>query len=59
MPDGFNEDRWLEIRQNRRILYSLMIEQGFTNHPGEWWHYNLVTALRGYRSRYRLDLWGS
>ena len=41
MPDGFNEDRWLEIRQNRRILYSLMIEQGFTNHPGEWWHYNL------------------
>ena len=30
----------MEIRLNRRILFNLMIEQGFTNHPLEWWHYN-------------------
>ena len=33
--------RWKEVKKNRRLLYSIMIEQGFSNHPGEWWHYNL------------------
>ncbi len=26
--------------ENRRILYSLMIDVGFTNYPEEWWHYD-------------------
>jgi D-alanyl-D-alanine dipeptidase len=29
-----------EARANRRMLYWLMIEAGFTNHPDEWWHYS-------------------
>ena len=37
---GVSKDRWLQIRANRRLLFNLMVEQGFTNHPFEWWHYN-------------------
>lgn len=29
-----------EARANRRMLYWLMIEGGFANHPDEWWHYS-------------------
>ncbi len=28
-----------EARANRRLLYWLMSEAGFANHPDEWWHY--------------------
>ncbi|MDD7019228.1 MAG: M15 family metallopeptidase [Hornefia butyriciproducens] len=27
------------IRDNRRLLYHLMLEAGFTNLPSEWWHF--------------------
>ncbi len=33
------DDEW-ECARNRRLLYHLMTERGFTNYPGEWWHYN-------------------
>jgi zinc D-Ala-D-Ala dipeptidase len=29
-----------EARANRRLLYWLMLEAGFANHPDEWWHYS-------------------
>jgi D-alanyl-D-alanine dipeptidase len=29
-----------EARANRRLLYWLMLEAGFCNHPDEWWHYS-------------------
>jgi D-alanyl-D-alanine dipeptidase len=29
-----------EARGNRRLLYWLMTEAGFSAHPGEWWHYS-------------------
>jgi zinc D-Ala-D-Ala dipeptidase len=29
-----------EARANRRLLYWLMIEAGFCNHPEEWWHFS-------------------
>ena len=29
-----------EIRDNRRLLYNVMIRAGFTNYPAEWWHYD-------------------
>lgn len=29
-----------EIRENRRLLYHVMTAVGFTNYPGEWWHYD-------------------
>jgi len=28
------------ILYNRRMLYYLMIAEGFTNYPPEWWHYD-------------------
>lgn len=28
------------IRDNRRILYNVMTESGFTNLPSEWWHFD-------------------
>jgi D-alanyl-D-alanine dipeptidase len=30
----------IHIRANRRLLYQLMTEAGFTNYPEEWWHYD-------------------
>lgn len=35
-----NEDRALTIRDNRRLLYYAMTEEGFTNLPSEWWHFD-------------------
>ena len=29
-----------EARENRRLLYSVMTEAGFTNLPSEWWHFD-------------------
>lgn len=29
-----------EVKNNRRLLYSVMTESGFTNLPSEWWHYD-------------------
>lgn len=29
-----------EARENRRLLYNLMIQAGFTNLPTEWWHFD-------------------
>jgi D-alanyl-D-alanine dipeptidase len=29
-----------EAKQNRRLLYWLMLEAGFTNNPNEWWHFS-------------------
>ena len=38
---GISQKRWVKIRNNRRILYHLMISAGFTNYRMEWWHYDL------------------
>jgi D-alanyl-D-alanine dipeptidase len=29
-----------EARANRRLLYWVMTDAGFANHPDEWWHYS-------------------
>lgn len=29
-----------KARDNRRLLYNVMIAAGFTNFPSEWWHYD-------------------
>lgn len=34
-----------KARNNRRQLYQVMREQGFTNLPSEWWHYDLGDQL--------------
>lgn len=30
----------IKVRNNRRWLYNMMISEGFTNLPTEWWHYD-------------------
>lgn len=37
-----------EVKYNRRLLYNVMIEVGFTNLPSEWWHYDYGTKFWGY-----------
>ena len=37
-----------KVRENRRILYNIMHEVGFTNLPSEWWHYDYGTKFWGY-----------
>jgi D-alanyl-D-alanine dipeptidase len=37
-----------EVQENRRILYNVMIEAGFTNLPSEWWHYDYGTKFWAY-----------
>ena len=56
--DDFTDRAWtnhfeefepnLEVRTNRRILYNVMTEAGFTNLPSEWWHYDYGTKFWGY-----------
>lgn len=36
----FENTSCIEIRDNRRLLYHVMIEAGFTNLPSEWWHFD-------------------
>lgn len=35
-------------RDNRRLLYNAMTDQGFTNLPSEWWHYDCGDQLWAY-----------
>ncbi|MBQ4051251.1 MAG: hypothetical protein IJD13_06430, partial [Oscillospiraceae bacterium] len=34
-----------EARDNRRLLYHVMIRAGFTNYDGEWWHFDYGNPL--------------
>lgn len=36
------------VRDNRRLLYNIMIEAGFTNLPSEVWHYDYGNRSWGY-----------
>lgn len=38
----------LEVRDNRRMLYNVMMEVGFTNLPSEWWHYDFGDKFWSY-----------
>ncbi|APJ04981.1 M15 family metallopeptidase [Silvanigrella aquatica] len=42
---GFTNEKWLEIRNNRRILFNAMKHVGFTNFQVEWWHYDLGDCM--------------
>ena len=46
---AYYEDSYnLIVKNNRRMLYNVMTEVGFTNHPSEWWHYDYGTKLWAY-----------
>lgn len=36
---------YIEAKRNRRLLYWVMRELGFTNHHNEWWHFDYGTQL--------------
>lgn len=36
------------VRNNRRILYNVMVKAGFTNLPSEWWHYDFGDRFWAY-----------
>ena len=40
-------DVFLEIRNNRRLLYNIMKEVGFVNYSEEWWHYDFGNQFWG------------
>lgn len=44
--EEYTED--VEVRDNRRLLYNLMISEGFTNLPSEWWHYDYGNKFWAY-----------
>lgn len=37
-----------QVRDNRRLLYSIMTQAGFTNLPSEWWHYDFGDRFWAY-----------
>ncbi len=41
----FTENQWMEARRNRRLLFHVMLEVGFTNYHAEWWHYDLGDSM--------------
>lgn len=34
------DDQERQIQRNRRLLYHIMIQAGFTNYSDEWWHFD-------------------
>ena len=44
----FEMEGSVEIRNNRRLLYNVMISAGFTNLPSEWWHYDYGNRFWAY-----------
>lgn len=46
------------VRDNRRSLYYRMIDQGFTNLPTEWWHYDMGDRFHAYYSRQKIAIYG-
>lgn len=39
------------VKNNRRLLYSIMTDAGFTNLPSEWWHYDFGDRFWAYYNR--------
>lgn len=35
-----------EVKDNRKLLKSIMLQSGFNSFDSEWWHYNLKLALK-------------
>ncbi|MDZ7853040.1 MAG: M15 family metallopeptidase [Halomonas sp.] len=50
--------RQQQARDNRRRLYSAMREQGFTNLPSEWWHYDSGDQLWAHYGGHTQALYG-
>ncbi|ERS81700.1 M15 family metallopeptidase [Halomonas sp. PBN3] len=51
-------DRQRQIRDNRRLLYTVMHGAGFTNLPSEWWHYDAGDQLWAHYGRHERAIYG-
>jgi len=49
----------LNARSNRRILYNVMQDSGFTNLPSEWWHFDYGDQLWAWYSRSPEAIYGA
>jgi len=47
-----------QIRDNRRLLYTVMHEAGFTNLPSEWWHYDAGDQLWAHYGNHERAIYG-
>jgi D-alanyl-D-alanine dipeptidase len=56
--DDLNTDQ-LSARNNRRILYNVMIEAGFTNLPSEWWHFDFGDQLWAWYTKSANAIYGA
>lgn len=52
-------DKEKKIIENRRLLYNIMIEQGFTNFVNEWWHYDYGNQLWAYNGNHENAIYSS
>ena len=45
--DAFERDQQSDpqVRDNRRLLNTVMTQAGFANYPYEWWHYDWGTQM--------------
>lgn len=48
-----NDNKNLQIQKNRRLLYNIMTQVGFTNLPSEWWHYDYGDSFWAYYTQKR------
>nr|WP_298250660.1 M15 family metallopeptidase [uncultured Halomonas sp.] len=47
-----------QARDNRRLLYSMMRNAGFTNLPSEWWHYDSGDQLWAHYGQHERAVYG-
>lgn len=51
-------DKEREFLYNRRLLYNIMTDVGFTNYPEEWWHYDYGNQSWAYFSNRHSAIYG-
>lgn len=56
--DSFESSSNEQVKKNRRLLYSVMTEAGFTNYPSEWWHYDYGDPFWAAEKRMAESLFG-
>lgn len=56
--DSFENSDNEEVKNNRRLLYSVMTNAGFTNYPSEWWHYDYGDAFWAYEKGLKTSHFG-
>ena len=56
--DSFENSSNEKVKNNRRLLYSVMIKAGFSNYPSEWWHYDFGDSFWAAENNLKSSLFG-